>query len=274
MPSNLASRSRYRGSLAVTATALAVLLLVAAALPAQQPDPQPAPPAEDPETEPEEKPPPKISEMPLPTAAELLQGKPFAWVILQGTNKLTDNSCIVVESLPFRPYTRQLMELGQKNTKSVRRAALRNAQKWPEFLRLTLKQADEEPEFALPRVWMKAVLHHEDLMLLRTDRLLEAGKLRQAFEVLLVMDRRFRPPAVPEIAWRLPRWPGFDDRRNRLLLLEVDRRLKEQAPGRAMVFLEQLHAEFPMSCSTKCPMTTRRSKRPSRSGPRTGIPRA
>ena len=80
---------------------------------------------------------------------------------------------------------------------------------------------------------IERIIHHEDLMLKRADIQMNEGELEKAFEMLLVLQRRF------------PNWPGYVERRNRLVFEEATKRLRADDLEAALAFFEELHQLAP-----------------------------
>lgn len=186
-------------------------------------------------TEEEKEPPlPKLEEMQIPSVADLLKKPPVDWIVLE------NDSVLVVEPIYPRPDTLKQLE-----------AALKDSYNWPKpkskeefdeqrkmraefnFLQLTLVDEKESPEYRIPRKNVKQVVHHEDQMLQRIDQLLKDNKLRSAFELLLVLDRKHR------------NWPGFDQRQQQLLFLEANDKKKSKQYETSLAFIEDLHSRSP-----------------------------
>jgi tetratricopeptide (TPR) repeat protein len=193
---------------------------------------QETPPAE-PEPEPDPKL-PKLKDMPIPSSEELLTGRPVDWLVIR------NESVLVVEPVQPRPDTLAKMQ-----------AKIEEARKWPRpakpeempaflrkrdslvYLQVALPGESEEPEWQISIRIVTQVIHHEDLMLKRTDLLLAEGKFREAYELLFVLERN------------APGWPGTVERRHRLLLLEGLAAAKEERAEAGMAYLEDLHNRDP-----------------------------
>lgn len=187
-----------------------------------------------PAKEEKEPPLPKIADMPVPTVEELLKKPPVDWVVLE------NDYVLIVEPVYPRPDT-----LGQLD------AALKESYSWPKpkskeeideqrrtraaynFLQLTLVNERESPEYRVQRKNVKQVIHHEDQILKRIDKLLTANDLKTAFEMLLALDRKHRD------------WPGFDQRQQQLLFLEAKEKQKSQQYDNALTFITDLHERSP-----------------------------
>ena len=193
---------------------------------------QETPPAE-PEPEPDPKL-PKLKDMAVPSAEELLTGRPVDWLVIR------NESVLVVEPVNPRPDTLAKMQ-----------AKIEEARKWPRpakpeempaflrkrdslvYLQVALPGESEEPEWQISIRIVTQVIHHEDLMLRRIDLLLNEGKFRDAYELLFVLERN------------APGWPGTVERRHRLLLLEGLAAVKEGRAEAGMAYLEDLHTRDP-----------------------------
>ncbi|NOX53807.1 MAG: tetratricopeptide repeat protein [Planctomycetes bacterium] len=197
---------------------------------------------------------PRFEEMELPTVAQLLQEPPVDWIVLKS------GEVLVVQPVQPRPDTlRKLRELRQKLVSQppptpVRqpgesRAAFENRrakiqEEYEQQLRRTMRLEVTLPDnvllsedeaasvYLLDIEKIQEIIHHEDLMLRRIDRLIEQGKLQTAYELLLVLERR------------APNWPGLKQRRLQLSVAEAKKRV-EKDPEAALALLEQVHDENP-----------------------------
>ena len=100
-----------------------------------------------------------------------------------------------------------------------------------------LDEGLEDPEFAVQTFKVDRIIHHEDLMLERADRLLEAGDMRTAYELLFALARMSSSEALPD------GWPGLRERLDRAAFIDAgellaDGRL-EGALGRMEVLLNR-----------------------------------
>jgi ABC-type oligopeptide transport system substrate-binding subunit len=205
-------------------------------------DPQPAADSNDPPAL------PLISEMVLPSADDLLTGDPLDWIVLK------KDEVLVTQPVYPRPAT--LEKLAKENDR------LRSAQTRPpqdpgetkeeyqerigrlleETLNLTVmlpddvevKSVNQAAEYTLNIARnINRIVYHEDLILRRTDVLINEGNFDKAFEMLLVVDRTAKD------------WPGFDERRNRLIFEEAQLRLKNDDLEAALAFYEELYTLSP-----------------------------
>jgi tetratricopeptide (TPR) repeat protein len=187
----------------------------------------------------------------IPTMAELLTGDPVDWIILKSNVKKGDEREVLeVQPVYPRPGTIQKMAEDRDNLKLSARRPKQEAGESDEeyqtrlarlldeatFLTVSLPEdpTDTDPDSAAEYRLNVArnvdqIVHSEDLMLMRADILLNEKKLDKAFELLLVVQRR------------VPGWPGYIDRRNRLLFEEAKLRMDEGQPEEALAFFEELH---------------------------------
>lgn len=191
---------------------------------------------------------PLISEMKLPTADELLTGDPVDWIVLKKDE--------VLVTQPVYPRPNTLEKLAQQNDEL--RSAKTRPQRDPaeteeeyqdrierlldETLNLTVMLPDDLQVDAVNQAaeyklniarHIERIVYHEDLILRRTDALIDEGNLDKAFELLLVIDRT------------APGWPGFEERRNRLIYEEAQTRLKDNDLEAALAFFEELYSLAP-----------------------------
>ena len=201
----------------------------------------------------EETPLPTLGEMKtqIPTMEELLTGDPVDWIILKSNLKKGDErDVLVVQPVYPRPGTIQKMAEERENLKLSAKRPKQEAGETDEeyqtrlarlldeatFLTVSLPEdpTDTDPDSAAEYRLNVArnvdqIVHSEDLMLMRTDILLNEKELDKAFELLLVVQRR------------VPGWPGYTNRRNRLLFEEAKLRMEEGQLEEALAFFEELH---------------------------------
>ena len=205
------------------------------AQPAAQPDPADDP-ADDPA--PEEKPLPKLEDMKVPDVATLLQGKPLSWVVT------IKDEVILCEPVKPRPFTKAAMEQAitdwpKGKSPAERRDSQLEFQRL-HYLTIVLPETKaDEPEYQLGIRFLKDVVHHEDLMLRRIDMLMDDSKFRTAFEMMLALERVAPPKRV---GTKEQFWPGYVDRRNRLMLLEAETKIKQKRMQSAIAYLDDLKA--------------------------------
>ena len=186
----------------------------------------------------EEKPLPKLADMKTPDVTTLLQGKPVCWVVT------IKDEVIVSEPVKPRPRTREQMLKSIEDWPKGKSPAQRRAKKIEfdrlHFLTVVLPETSaDEPEYHLPIRFLKNVVHHEDLMLKRIDLLMDASDFRAAFEMLLALERVAPPKRVGK---KEVFWPGYVDRRNRLMLLEAERKIKQKRLQSALAYLFDLNS--------------------------------
>ncbi len=191
---------------------------------------------------------PKIGEMELPSADDLLTRDPLDWIVLKSDE--------VLVTQPVYPRPATLEKLAQQNDE-LRSAKTRPPQDpgetkdeyqaritrlLEETLNLTvilpdtvqLETVNQAAEYTLNIARnIDRIVYHEDLILRRTDKLIDEGKLDKAFEMLLVIDRTAKG------------WPGFEERRNRLIFEEAQARLKVDDLEAALAFFEELYTLAP-----------------------------
>ena len=197
----------------------------------------------------EDEPLPLFEEMSVPTTAQLLTEQPVDWLILK-----PDNRVLIVRPVLPRPDTlaqmaNELEKLNSKATKPKQDAG-ESKNEYNERI-AQLKDESENLVVALPDVVaanrsdgadeytlnakrnIARVIHHEDLMLQRADIQMNEGQLEKAFEMLLVLQRRE------------PDWPGYTERRNRLIFEEAKKRLRDNDLEAALAFFEELYELAP-----------------------------
>ena len=218
---------------------LAGMVLLSGPLAAQKPAAQkPAaqkPAAQKPAVQPAaaEKALPKLEEMQVPSMKQLLQGKHVCWVVT------LKDEVIVSEPVKPKPFTRvkmlQLIEDWPKGKTIEQRKKMKTERLRLDYLTIVLPGVTEEPEYQLPLPFLKMVIHHEDLVLRRIDLLMNDSKFREAFEMLLTLPTRVE--GRKEVFW-----PGYVDRRNRLMMREIEAKISQKKFQSALAYLDDLKA--------------------------------
>ena len=192
----------------------------------------------------------------VPTMQQLLADDPVDWILIGVGNDIPRNQCKVMVVQPIAQPGYDPPDLKKKmleGREKLRLSATRPKQdpgETDEDYKDRLARLVDESEFlqvAFPedpnntdpdavasyrldvRRHVREIIHHEDLMLMRADLLINEGKLDKAFELLLVVERR------------APGWPGYTDKRNRLLFEEAKVRVEENQLEEALAFFEELH---------------------------------
>ena len=184
---------------------------------------------------------PKLSEMQLPPAEELLTRRPRDWVVLQ------NDDVAEVESLTPRPDTLELLE--EKQSRAGRREgeyagwdrerARAEVQKL-DFLDVKIPDEDlDEVRFRIERKKIARIVHHEDLMLRRAEAAADAGDLRTAFEVLFALKRSPASVSLPD------EWPGLNALLDRVSLQDAREQAGRGEEEAALAKLESLHDRVP-----------------------------
>lgn len=192
---------------------------------------------------------PRIQDLELPSAEDLLRNKPVDWIVLKSSEVL------IVELVSPRPdtLTRLASELERYQKGRFGYAEgeerLREKRRMLQRLQVTLAVPfpDEDPDYIVETKLIQRVEYYEDLLLRRASVLIEEGKVPLAYDLLMIVDRRFRennvrlteanearkaeeaaaktnPDArvrytVPDPPpFRLPKaWPNFDETYQKLL---------------------------------------------------------
>ena len=197
----------------------------------------------------EDPPLPLLEEMQLPSTETLLTKDPVDWLVLK-----PDNRVLVVRPVYPRPDTLATME---KNQEALRSAATRPKREAGESVddykaridrllnesenlvvglpdEVAATRSDGADEYTLnAKRNIERIIYHEDLMLRRADAQMNEGQLERAFEMLLVLQRR------------VPDWPGYTERRNRLVFEEANKRLAANDLEAALAFFEELYQLAP-----------------------------
>lgn len=197
----------------------------------------------------EDEPLPLLDDLEVPTTAQLLTEQPVDWLVLRPENRV-----LMVRPVSPRPDTLAKMAKAQEELKSVATRPKRNAGESADEYRERITQLLDQSEnlvVALPDLvaaersdgsdeytlnakrLIERIIHHEDLMLQRADIQMNEGELEKAFEMLLVLQRRE------------PDWPGYTERRNRLVFEEAKKRLRKNDLEAALAFFEELYELAP-----------------------------
>lgn len=180
---------------------------------------------------------PKLSEMQLPSADELLRaddsnGKAFDWVVLKAPVE-TDRTVVVVSPLEIRPDTLKKMaemyakvEASKPKTPEEREERT-NRMKSLKILIFKLP-GNAVAEYSVPILNIDHIVLFEELMLRRVDELLKDGDIRKAYELLLRVEKE-----IP--GWELSK-PRFEN----LLLVESELRAKAGDIYAALALLDEL----------------------------------
>jgi ABC-type transport system substrate-binding protein len=167
---------------------------------------------------------PTLEEMQLPSTATLMNDDPFDWVVLKD-----DQTVIVVEPLYPRPDTLARRDEERRELEKIRRRTEAERKRLDELRFLTLNlSGDVLTEYRLPVSSVERVILHEELILQRVDQLLDAGDIRQSYDLLLAVDRS------------LPDWPPAVPRFERLLLTEAKQRSDAGDIYAALALLDEL----------------------------------
>jgi hypothetical protein len=180
---------------------------------------------------------PKLTEMPLPTADELLRaddsnGKAFDWIVLKAPLE-ADRTVLVVSPLEVRPDT--LKKMAEMYTKVEASKPKNDEERQERSTRLqSLRQlivklpGNAVVEYALPVSQIDHIILFEELMLQRVDELLKEGDIRKAYELLLRVEKEY------------PSWDPSKPRFENLLLVESGLRAKEGDIYAALALLDEL----------------------------------
>ncbi|MFT5325392.1 MAG: tetratricopeptide (TPR) repeat protein [Planctomycetaceae bacterium] len=197
----------------------------------------------------EDEPLPLFDDLEVPTTAQLLTEQPVDWLVLK-----PDNRVLMVRPISQRPDTLVKMAAAQEALRSAATRPKRDAGESAEEYRERIAKLLDESEnlvVALPDLvaaersdgadeytlnakrLIERIIYHEDLMLQRADIQMNEGELEKAFEMLLVLQRRE------------PGWPGYTERRNRLVFEEAKKRLRNNDLEAALAFFEELYVLAP-----------------------------
>jgi tetratricopeptide (TPR) repeat protein len=179
---------------------------------------------------------PRVKDLPIPTVEELHKS-PVDWILLKGPNK--DNELVIVVKPVFpRPDTLKklqtsLEELRHRPTPTNQAERDKRATQRFELSRLvvTLPGEGEAQLYEIPTNVIDSIVYYEDLIIRRSAVLIDAGKFRDAFELLFPLARQS------------PGWKGLKEQTQRLVFLEAQRALKAKDLESALTSLEELHVQ-------------------------------
>jgi hypothetical protein len=252
------------GRLTILAGVLLVLVAAVPLVPAQQADPPAAAqtPADPADTAPQSDPAPQteppagdadpddpdaaaqsasrslptLAQMELPDAEQLLRGERLDWVVLKDQQE----HVIITEPVLPRPDTlgkmRAALEAKLKERRNLTGDALEQYRRELEqmaHLQLNLPRQIDETVYEIHLDKVSRIIHHEDQMLMRVDRLIQQENFELAYELLNVLRRSY------------PDWPGAAERHGRFLLAEADRRARRGDLEPALATIQEIHERNP-----------------------------
>ncbi len=208
--------------------------------------------AETPPQKPQEQTLKKVDEMPIPTLEELLSKPPVDWIVLRPPRR---DEVLVVQPISPRPDTIARMNKMAEDLRSSAKRPKQDQGESAEQYRQRIRDLQDEAEnlvVLFPLVegvkpeeqdaneyrlnvqkHVDRIIYHEDLMLKRADLLMNEGQLSKAFELLLVLERR------------QAEWPGYTERRNRLIYEEAKQQTEAGNIEAAFAYFEELHTVAP-----------------------------
>lgn len=137
---------------------------------------------------------PKYADLQLPTAEEFLRSKPFDWIALKNLE------AIVVEPVGPRPET--LIKMNSEYERYLKgRAGMTEGEERLKERRLSFRRLEitlfepgegQDPDYLLETKHIQKIDYFEDLILRRTNLLIDEGKIPLAYDLLLLVDRRNR----------------------------------------------------------------------------------
>lgn len=179
---------------------------------------------------------PVLEDKPIPSLARLLKGPAVDWIVLIRGNKTFE-----VEPVKPRPATlEKVLERVRRaqdtplpkvvgTDESARNEERERRRELHKINVVYLKNDEDDGEYKLHTQHIKQIIHYEDLMLRRTDMLLDEERAFDAFELLTALQQRD------------PGWPGLADRRQRLKFVEGVMKLKQNQTEQALAQFEQVH---------------------------------
>ena len=138
---------------------------------------------------------PKYSDLELPSAEDFLRAKPFDWVVLK------TQEVLIVEPVGPRPDT--LAKLTSEYERYLLKGKAgflggdeRLKERRQQFLRLPITLIDpgqdQDPDYLLETKMVQKIEYFEDLVLRRTNLLIDEGMTSLAYDLLMFVDRRHR----------------------------------------------------------------------------------
>ena len=181
---------------------------------------------------------PRLKELPVPSAEELLTQTPRDWIVL------TNDDVLIVNPMTPRPNTLALRQQelaikfeARKKVLGEARAKLDQEIEELNAFVITLPDGSDRKEYRLPVKRVKQFIHYEDLLLQRIDLLLQAQtpNLDLAYELFTRLQRN------------CPDWDGSPQRGLKLLLLEIDQRRETNDFESAWALLEEAFRRAPQT---------------------------
>jgi tetratricopeptide (TPR) repeat protein len=178
---------------------------------------------------------PKLDEMETPTIGQLLTQPPIDWIVLK------NDDVIVTAPVYPRPDTLAKMQeaidhFDEQPRPRSREAAVAHREERDALQKISILDPDAgsaSPESLLNMRHVDRIIYFEDMLLQRIKELIDAGKLRDAFEALFTLERRS------------PDWPGLVDYQIFVMFAEARARLEKQEVEQALYFLEEIHDRNP-----------------------------
>ncbi|MCG6156284.1 hypothetical protein [Rubinisphaera margarita] len=190
---------------------------------------------------------PLFSELPLPELESLLEGAKQDWILLIGGRVLR------VPGLWPRPDHLEWLEREQKDLLDDRPPADPELADWLEdykryfYIYLAVSEEGVEDDYRLHVRYVDRILYHEDLCLLKVDKLLLAGDIENARRLISAVGRWEKVVNDQREEERLKRirWPGLIDRERALLRAEVQRELNTSQWERAFSLIKRRYVTDP-----------------------------
>lgn len=199
----------------------------------------------------------------LPSKGDLLTKPAFDWIFLKNDD--------VLAVKPLQPRPKTLEQINEKRKQLLQppkltrmpgesqdefAARLRQSgdehrklrEKWdslelelPDSTKVSEDEEDSSYKLNIDK-FVSEIVNFEDIVLRRVDLLLDKNELEDAYELLLFVDRRHLG------------WPGYDERLNRLLLQDAQRKIAAGEAEAAFVLLEQMHERVKAAINSKDPL--------------------
>lgn len=209
----------YRQSVFILQIALTAWACIASALLADEPVPEGLT---------------KLRDMQTPTAQTLLNETPIDWIVLLNEDVLRVHQ---ISPRPF-PLQERKQAIAAKEVERIRLAGEAKDRVTREIeelshLIVTLPDETDRREFSLPIRQIRAVIHHEELVLRRIELLYAENQLSLAYELLSRLQREH------------PNWSGVNEAGQNFLSLEARQKLKDGQPESALRLLNELYERNP-----------------------------
>lgn len=153
---------------------------------------------------------PLVTDMARPSDEEFLNGPKRDWIVL------ANDQVLVVEPLQPRPDVLEQIQYELDELIKIRPSSGRDLEQWREeydqaqFFRLRILNDRESQLYEIHRRYIKEILHHEDMMILRLNELINSGQYDLAREFYYRLSRwdeqrilKRKENSIPSSRWPL-----------------------------------------------------------------------